>query len=98
MTPAKVTGVYATFHTDKGNVDTGPPRAIVIDCELLQFQFSIDVPFTSKVTGETLHLGVHAVALEPNVERFVKGDHLIVLNTIHIGGLSPVFGTRSVPL
>lgn len=94
--PCRVTGVYGTLHTSAGDLDTGAPRSMRIDCETLHFEFVVDKsPVGGVIHNMTLHFGVLSVLLAVDAPRIWKGDRVHVMQSIVIDELFA--GGRELP-
>ena len=85
---AVVVGVYGTLHTDKGDVDTGLPVGIRIDCEVMTFDLPVVAPFSARVTGFTMHFGVSNLRLKVDVPNIRRGDHVTVVQRIDVSEMA----------
>jgi len=93
-----VTGVYATAHTSIGDIDTKPPSAVRIDCELITFEFPIrEQSEEYRITSITLHFGVTSVTVPVVPATPVKtGSGCTVVQSVSMvqmlpGGPTPVW-------
>jgi hypothetical protein len=86
---ANVTGVYATVHTTAGDIATGPPTRVDIDCESLLFYLPIEwAPFDGTIETVTLHLGTMNATLPGGNISFREGSSVTVVSPVLIGDLS----------
>lgn len=80
---AIIRGVYGTLHTADGDVDTGRPSKVEIDCELLTFTLTrYGMPFSSELFAWTLHLGTQNVRFDVARQVFGRGDDLTVTQSV----------------
>jgi len=59
-----VVGVYATVHTDVGDLTTEPPSHIEIDCELMILSLPVTATRDAVMHSQTLHFGAVIVTTE----------------------------------
>jgi hypothetical protein len=80
---ARVTGVYGTVHTDRGEFDTEGPAYVEIDCELIVFHLPVaEVPFECRMTSFTLHLGTVTQTFQVAPTKLRRGDRMTVAQGI----------------
>lgn len=88
--PATVQGVYGTAHTSWGDVETGPPESMSVDCELTTYLLPIERCEDGEITSVTLHLGVVNVEVPVTPPcRTRKGDRATVVMPVGMTAMSP---------
>lgn len=86
--PCRVTGVYGTVQTPIGDIDTGPPTSVEIDCEVITFDLPIEnVPFSGRLGPRmTLHLGIST--FQVHIDCVVhRGDNLTIVQPLSVASL-----------
>lgn len=88
--PATIIGVYGTAHTSIGDMDSGPPTSVSIDCEITTFVFPLDIADCDySIETFTVHFGTHWVNVPVfPVMQIRKGDFASVIQPIGMDGLS----------
>lgn len=88
--PCRVTGVYATVQTPIGDVDTGPPTSVEVDCEVITFYFPINnASFSGRVGPRaTLHLGISTFHVNVDCPPIHRGDDITIIQPLSVRTLT----------
>ena len=92
-----VRGVWATAHLDSGDMDSGPPERVEVECSLITFTFPVGVvKKDSTMRWSTVYMGPGVAArckVDPPM-RVLAGDYLHIVQPVSISDLEYTPGAK----
>ncbi|MFH0917023.1 MAG: hypothetical protein V1912_11355 [bacterium] len=92
--PCRVRGVWGTAHLERGDVDSGPPERVDIECGTVTFTFPVGrMPYSGKLEWVTVHMGEITARCRVDPPMTVlKGDYLYIVQPVAFQDLGYVPG------
>lgn len=87
-TEITVTGVYATFHTNRGDIEANLTEVEVAG-SIFTFHLVVqDAPFNGQLQSSTLHCGLLNSRHDLNKALFRRGDRIEAIHPVSLGSMT----------